>query len=54
MLPSGARIARDGSGHPVVLFSSEWYVSYFQENNRDVELSEYPVSASSDQVKRVA
>jgi len=53
-LPSGAAEARDGSGQPVLLFSGEWSVGYFQENNPDVELSEYPASAFADPMKRVA
>lgn len=53
-LPSGVKIARDGSGRPVLLFPGEWYGRYFQEQNKGVELSEYPVSTSADQEKRVA
>jgi peptide chain release factor 3 len=54
MLPSGARIARDSTGRPVLLFPNEWNVRYFQQNNKDVELSEYPASIPADKVKRVA
>ena len=54
MLPSGARIARDSTGQPVLLFPNEWNVRYFQQNNKDVELSEYPASIPADKVKRVA
>jgi peptide chain release factor 3 len=54
VLPSSARMARDGSGQPVLLFGSEWYVNFFQENNRDVKLSAFPASAAVDRMKRVA
>ena len=54
MLPGGVRMARDGAGDPVLLFPSEWSVTYFQDNNRDVELSEYPVSTPADRIRRVA
>ncbi len=54
MLPSGVRIARDSTGQPVLLFPNEWNVRYFRENNKDVELSEYPASIPADKVKRVA
>jgi peptide chain release factor 3 len=54
MLPSGARIARDSTDQPVLLFPNEWNVRYFQQNNKDVELSEYPASIPADKVKRVA
>ena len=54
MLPSGARIARDGSGQTVLLFPNEWGERYFQQNNKDVELREYPDSIPGDKVKRVA
>ncbi|HOS97600.1 MAG TPA: EF-Tu/IF-2/RF-3 family GTPase [Deltaproteobacteria bacterium] len=54
MLPGGVRMARDGAGDPVLLFPSEWSVTYFQDNNRDVELSEYPVSTPVDRIRRVA
>ncbi len=43
-LPSDVRIAKDGAGQPVLLFTSEWYVNYFLELNKDVELSAYPAA----------
>jgi peptide subunit release factor RF-3 len=53
-LPSDAKIAKDGLGQYVVLFSSEWYVNYFQELNPNVELSLYPESDPEQVVQRVA
>jgi peptide chain release factor 3 len=53
-LPSGARLARDSSGQPVLLFPSEWSERYFRENHKDLELSEYPDSLPEDKVQKVA
>jgi len=41
-LPSGARLADDSKGQPVLLFSANWELDYFVERNEDVELSEFP------------
>ena len=41
-LPSGARLADDSKGQPVLLFSAKWELDYFVERNEEVELSEFP------------
>ncbi len=43
-LPSGARLAHDMGGHPVVLFVNDWSANYFTETNRNVSLSSTLVS----------
>jgi len=53
-LPSDVKVAKDGLGQHVMLFSSEWYVNYFQELNPNVELSLYPESDPEQVVQRVA
>jgi peptide chain release factor 3 len=42
-LPTGARIAFDKAGKPVILFESEWSCNYFIERNPRLQLSELPV-----------
>jgi len=42
VVPSGAAMAEDGKGLPVILFSGEWAVPYFTERNPDVQLSAEP------------
>jgi hypothetical protein len=38
----------------VLLFTSEWSERYFRQNNKDLELSEYPDSMPEDKEKKVA
>jgi len=40
-LPTGTDVAEDRNGKTVVLFPGEWHLTYFQENNKSVVLSEY-------------
>jgi peptide chain release factor 3 len=42
VVPSGAALAEDSGGNPVVLFSGEWAVPYFTERNPDIPISELP------------
>jgi peptide chain release factor 3 len=42
VIPSGAALADDSAGQPVILFSGEWAVPYFTERNPDIPISELP------------
>ncbi len=44
LIPSGAVLADDTHGQPVLLLSGEWAVNYFLDKNPDVKLSEEPFS----------
>ena len=41
-LPTGARLATDGGGRPVLLFPTEWAMQYFCQTNPKVALSAWP------------
>ncbi len=49
-LPSGARLARDMGGHPVILFVNDWSANYFIETNRTVSLSSLPTEFTNERV----
>ncbi len=49
-LPSGARLAHDMGGHPVVLFVNDWSANYFTETNKNVSLSSLPVEFATERV----
>ncbi|HUA66354.1 MAG TPA: peptide chain release factor 3 [Alphaproteobacteria bacterium] len=42
MLPTGARLATDATGHTVILFAEEWSCNFFAERNREIVLSTLP------------
>ena len=42
VIPSGAALANDSAGQPVMLFSGEWAVPYFVERNPNIPLSDLP------------
>jgi hypothetical protein len=42
VIPSGAAVAEDSAGQPVILFTGEWAVPYFTERNPDIPISELP------------
>lgn len=42
VLPNGVRLALDGDRQPVVLFPSDWLVSFFKEKNEGIELLDLP------------
>ena len=44
-LPSGAKLAYDAEERPVILFSNEWSMNYFQKQHKDVVLSDVPIKA---------
>ena len=44
-LPTGARLAFDAAGQPVILFPDEWSCQFFAERNPKVRLSTLPFTA---------
>lgn len=42
--PNGVEVAKDKNDATVLLFPGEWHLNYFLDNNKGVELSEYPES----------
>ncbi len=42
ILPSGSSVAFDGAGSPVVLFSSDWMVRFFEDKNEGISLRSLP------------
>jgi peptide chain release factor 3 len=46
LLPTGARLARDASGHLVVLFPDSWTCDYFSSRQPEVALSRHPPPAT--------
>jgi len=42
LIPSGAAIADDTHGQPVILLTGEWAVNYFLDKNEGIKLSEEP------------
>jgi peptide chain release factor 3 len=46
-LPTGAALAEDTDGQPVLLFPTEWSVRYFTERNEGVALHATPAKAGS-------
>lgn len=48
-LPGRTRVARDSLGRPVVLFSDDWYMRYFQERNPKVKISHMPFADPAEE-----
>jgi peptide chain release factor 3 len=46
-LPTGARLAFDAAGKPVILFQEEWSCNFFAERNPKIRLSALPVESRS-------
>jgi peptide chain release factor 3 len=44
-LPTGARLAFDAAGKPVILFQEQWSCDYFAERNPSIRLSALPVQS---------
>jgi len=44
-LPTGARLAADAAGQPVMLFPEQWSCDFFAQRNPDVRLSPLPFEA---------
>lgn len=42
LVPSGAAVADDTHGQPVLLLSGEWAINYFTEKNPDIAISDQP------------
>jgi peptide chain release factor 3 len=49
-LPSGARVASDVAGEPVILFADEWSCNFFAQRNPKVRLSALPFEAEPAEV----
>src|SRR5690625_3312683 len=47
IIPNGVRIAFDADRLPVVLFSSDWMLNFFEEKNEDVRLADFPPEKAS-------
>ncbi|HOX24063.1 MAG TPA: EF-Tu/IF-2/RF-3 family GTPase, partial [Elusimicrobiales bacterium] len=45
LLPTGARLAHDAAGAPVIFFAQEWDCKYFQDRNPKAVLTHLPVGA---------
>ncbi|MBM3845527.1 MAG: peptide chain release factor 3 [Verrucomicrobia bacterium] len=43
-LPTGAQIAIDQEGHPLILFTNDWSAGYFAQNHPNIPLSSLPPS----------
>ena len=44
-LPTGARLAADAAGQPVILFQDQWSCDFFAQRNPKFRLSTLPVEA---------
>ncbi|MHC1769852.1 MAG: peptide chain release factor 3 [Verrucomicrobiia bacterium] len=53
-LPTGAQIAFDMGGHPVVLFANEWSANYFSQTNPKAPLSHLPVEDTGNDASVLA
>jgi peptide chain release factor 3 len=48
-LPTGARLAFDAAGKPVILFHEQWSCDFFAQRNPDIRLSALPVEPGIDE-----
>jgi len=46
LLPTGARLAADAAGQPVILFPEQWSCDFFAERNAGIRLSPLPFEAA--------
>jgi peptide chain release factor 3 len=53
LLPTGARLAADAAGHPVILFADQWSCDFFAERNPAIGLSPLPFEAESEALEPV-
>jgi peptide chain release factor 3 len=49
-LPTGARLACDSTGKPVILFQEQWSCDFFAERNPQIRLSALPVDPAENQM----
>jgi peptide chain release factor 3 len=47
MIPTEVRLARDGAGQPMALFTNEWQLRYFLDNNPKVVIGDTPFVPSA-------
>ncbi len=45
LLPTGAKLAQDVKGHPVILFNEQWACDFFADRNPKIQLSALPPDA---------
>ena len=48
LVPTGACLASDAQGNPVLLCVDDWQLRYFQDRNRHVQVSDQPFTADPD------
>jgi peptide subunit release factor RF-3 len=48
VLPTGARLANDVAGKPVILFENEWSCNYFAERNPKLRLTALPPEPNAE------
>ena len=48
MLPTGARLADDAKGQPVILFGEEWSLNFFAERHPKIGLSPLPYDVKDE------
>ncbi len=53
-LPSGAAVATDDDGRPVMLFADEWNLRYFNDKQPEIPLHEYPPESAPKSLARAA
>jgi peptide chain release factor 3 len=54
LLPTGARLAFDAAGKPVILFQDEWSCNFFAERNPKIRLSTLPVERQAAEAEVTA
>ena len=53
-LPTGARLAFDATGKPVILFQEQWSCDFFSQRNPGIQLSALPVEAGEEEPEGAA
>ncbi len=53
-LPTGARLAVDAAGKPVVLFPDQWSCDFFAERNPRIQLSALPAESPTEETQAAA
>jgi len=49
-LPTGAKLASDAAGKPVILFTDEWSCNFYSDRNPKVRLSVLPFEKEPEAV----
>ena len=53
-LPTGARLAYDSAGKPVILFQEQWSCDFFAERNPQIRLSALPPEGCAGEAHMLA